>query len=303
MKSLIKIGVRGLVLCMIGCGGDGDTTDKDTPPSDKDKLQGEWLVVSATVQGMPDLGPVGAIMSFKGNEVEGGKGKPFFPAAKYDLDATTDPKQIIFTISVNDTVKMIYALSGDELRLCSFDSVEHGFPRDFTSTQDNRHILLVLKRHASEPKRHASEPTSPSTQIESHPKDTNDKDTTPSDKDTLQGEWSVVSSTVGGMPDENAIGNTMNFKGNEVLALDKKGAEDSVSAKYELDTTTNPKQINFTNSELGTMKGVYALSGDELRVCLPDTPENDRPTDLTSTRDDRYRILVLKRHASATNSP
>src|SRR5438067_9143349 len=69
------------------------------------------------------------------------------------------------------------------------------------------------------------------------------------------------------------------------------------AAAYKLGADKNLGTFDITNlkgpAQGKTMKGVYELKGDELKVCMPRTPESERPREFTSK--DGCVILYLKR--------
>jgi uncharacterized protein (TIGR03067 family) len=63
----------------------------------------------------------------------------------YKLDPGKDPKQILLGGSESKTIPGIYRVDFDTLRLC-FDDQAKEAPKEFTSREDNRQSLWILKR-------------------------------------------------------------------------------------------------------------------------------------------------------------
>ena len=65
--------------------------------------------------------------------------------------------------------------------------------------------------------------------------------------------------------------------------------------KYKLDPSTKPKSLDLDGDV--SVKGVYALAGDKLTMCLPNAGKGGgkRPDKLTTTKEDGRMLVVLKR--------
>ena len=71
------------------------------------------------------------------------------------------------------------------------------------------------------------------------------------------------------------------------------GSPDDKPGTFKLGTDKKLKTIDFIGLDGKTIKGIYELDGDTLRICLSMPSSTDRPTDLSSKGD---RMLVkLKR--------
>ncbi len=134
--------------------GQASKPDKDKQPNkpaktDKDKLQGTWIVVSAQFGGKP--APDEFVKSFKlvfvGDKVtvhpsddgtEGGKGGSF------TLDTKKKPKEIDFG-GDDKTTKGIYTFEKEQLKLAMAE-IGQDRPTEFKSPDGTRLILIVLKR-------------------------------------------------------------------------------------------------------------------------------------------------------------
>lgn len=65
--------------------------------------------------------------------------------------------------------------------------------------------------------------------------------------------------------------------------------------RFTLDPTKDPKTIDLTpptgRNKGKTVRGIYQLDGDKLRICLPDEPDGPRPTKLLSNRETDLWLL------------
>jgi uncharacterized protein (TIGR03067 family) len=69
---------------------------------------------------------------------------------------------------------------------------------------------------------------------------------------------------------------------------------------FKLDTSFNPRLIDFTRSEGGRKgqlsEGIYSIDKDTLKLCFYRTPDvKKRPTDFTAAEGTGFRLIVLRR--------
>ena len=67
------------------------------------------------------------------------------------------------------------------------------------------------------------------------------------------------------------------------------------SIKYKLDPSKNPKWITFTAKRDKTLRGIYELKGDTLRICFNDNDDGERATMFVSERGSANRVLIVMR--------
>jgi uncharacterized protein (TIGR03067 family) len=119
-----------------------------------------------------------------------------------------------------------------------------------------------------------------------------------SDKDKLQGTWVLTSIEFKDMivdaPKDKE--STFTFKDDKITM--KEGKTPKTEGTYKLDEKKNPKEIDVTApkednpKEMETVKAVYTLDGDTLKLCMPNNgPAGPRPKSL----DKDMGIMVLKR--------
>jgi RNA polymerase sigma-70 factor (ECF subfamily) len=137
-------GAVGLLSALAAPPGAGDGG------SDRDKLQGTWTVTAATLDGTSDGPEIDQVkqnleLVFKGDKVT------IKVEADFTLDPAKTPKQIDLSPTLGDaneknpTIRGIYELSGDDLKLC-IGGPDAERPAAFASAKGSRIMLLVLKR-------------------------------------------------------------------------------------------------------------------------------------------------------------
>jgi uncharacterized protein (TIGR03067 family) len=116
------------------------------------------------------------------------------------------------------------------------------------------------------------------------------------DLKALEGTWEVVSHEVKGKKASDA-GHATPRKiviSAGKMDLDEKG---EAARPIKIDPTRSPKAIDVYIPDAmkarAHLKGIYALKGDELRICLPLSFEAERPTRFSS--EDFHSLYVLRR--------
>lgn len=124
-----------------------NSTDKGTQTkSDKDAIQGTWIVVAGEDGGQPLPAIALPTMSyvFAGDKYTFREGTSITEAS-FSLDPAKQPKQINVKSKNGFTQLGIYELKGDELRICINDGRKRR-PDSFATTVENGNETHVLKR-------------------------------------------------------------------------------------------------------------------------------------------------------------
>jgi uncharacterized protein (TIGR03067 family) len=115
------------------------------------------------------------------------------------------------------------------------------------------------------------------------------------DTDQLQGTWVVQALDRGGQTMADSKGDTLTIQGDKFTIKMKNG---EVKGTLKLDAAKTPRQIEFMITEgpqQGTALGIYALQGDELKLCLAEPGAKERPKALASKEGETHLFVTLKR--------
>jgi len=113
---------------------------------------------------------------------------------------------------------------------------------------------------------------------------------TAEDNSRIRGLWLAASlRREEGKPEEVPNGYSLRFEnGNFTMEV----ADSNEVGRYTLLSSTNPKQIDLMTNDGGLRRGLYALDGDKLTICMPDEKDAPRPTEFKAAAEDT-RISVI----------
>ena len=109
--------------------------------------------------------------------------------------------------------------------------------------------------------------------------------------DDLQGNWTAESVHCSGEVCEAASGLKCEFKKDTITAS---YGDTSLEFEYKFDTTKSPKTVTVTKATVVLWKGIYAIDGDELKMCAAPGDAN-LPKELKTVEGDGRVLVVLKR--------
>jgi uncharacterized protein (TIGR03067 family) len=114
--------------------------------------------------------------------------------------------------------------------------------------------------------------------------------------DKLQGEWTLVSTEVGGKkrPDTENARSKLTISENQWVVT-YRDFRSNARSTIEIDPSKDPKTIDLTlRGEELPARGIYKLEGDSLTVCYNATVGGERPREFKSTQEMGV-LVVLKR--------
>jgi uncharacterized protein (TIGR03067 family) len=129
------------------------------------------------------------------------------------------------------------------------------------------------------------------------------KDDVKKEKEKLQGTWKAVTVVERGQARADADDHRVIFDGDNFTV--KKGDETIIKATFKLDPSKSPKEIDIEVAEQKseknngkTAQGIYAVDGDELKLCLDEPGGSDRPKEFSAPEGTKRIFVTLKREKS-----
>jgi uncharacterized protein (TIGR03067 family) len=122
------------------------------------------------------------------------------------------------------------------------------------------------------------------------------------EKERLQGTWKLVMVEGNGESKKDEEDGRFVFSGDEFTF--KKGDQVLYQGKFKLDLSKNPKAIDLEIAEAAaanenrkgkTSLGIYALDGDNLKLCVAKPGEADRPTKIAGEAGTTHTVFTLDR--------
>ena len=111
------------------------------------------------------------------------------------------------------------------------------------------------------------------------------------DQQALHGKWIVESFQYNGNPVDRLKDAVREFKNGSYSLTPKQG--EGIEGSVKLDPTQKPKAIDLDVNGR-TLKGIYELDGDTLKMCY-DLMHEERPTEFVSKPDSGLIVIVHKR--------
>jgi uncharacterized protein (TIGR03067 family) len=122
----------------------------------------------------------------------------------------------------------------------------------------------------------------------------------------LQGKWRLAAEDHDGKVTKVATvrdGHIIAFEKDLLLEFTDEGKHLATKASLRLGPTRSPKTIDETivycplipSARGTTIRGIYQLEGDELKLALPCLPWGARPKAFTTRKGDRFMVVTYKR--------
>jgi uncharacterized protein (TIGR03067 family) len=119
----------------------------------------------------------------------------------------------------------------------------------------------------------------------------------------LQGKWRQAAEDLDGKVTKCRDGYIMSIEKELVLEFTDEGRHLAVKASLRIDPSKSPKRIDETivycplipSARGTTLRGIYQLEGDELKLAMPTLPWGARPRAFTTRKGDRFMVLTYKR--------
>jgi len=119
-----------------------------------------------------------------------------------------------------------------------------------------------------------------------------DKKEAKSDQELIQGTWEVVDWQAGGKDLTKEVNGSIEFTKRKMVI---RRGEDALEFTYDLNLETVPRSIDIIFDD-EVKKGIYELSADRLKVCLPNDAREERATAFESKPESvNYSLTTLKR--------
>jgi uncharacterized protein (TIGR03067 family) len=116
------------------------------------------------------------------------------------------------------------------------------------------------------------------------------------DQELIQGTWKLTEGERNGeKPPQEFLDNfKVTFQNDKVIPAGDGGQEGE--STFKVDQEKKPKQITIINKDGNrTMKGIYELSGDTLKICFKMGENAEAPTEFSGKAGSNQMYMVLKR--------
>lgn len=239
------------------------------------------------------------------------------------LNPLTSPKQFDLITADDRLLPGIYRFDDDELIVCYTNRHGQGRPTDFASTEGSNRILMRLKvsdapaetratvdrgpaaapaaessaRPMSEAKMRPASITRPLGEV---PARRPTESQLRADRELLAGNWDILSIQDNGerlaadiIRSKIAEDGRVRIGGRGMSIISPRNEEKRLWA-YRIDPAQTPKQIDITTQFDTVLKGIYAFSGDELRLCVAKSEDMPRPSEFEAPRGSNQMLYRLK---------
>jgi uncharacterized protein (TIGR03067 family) len=269
-----------------------------------DKLQGTWTVTSLESDGrkMPAKMVKGAQIVIEGRKFTSiGMGTSYEGTVQLrTLGNDLKGLDLLFTDGPpkGKRNRGIYRLQGDTWTIClSTDGGKR--PSAFTTEPGSGLALQTLERrnNARKPasgraRANGSVDADAAIAVDPHLTASSTRPT------EIEGEWEMVSAVFNGAPmDESMVQWCRRITQGDITTV-VAGPQTMLKARFTLDSTPNPRHIDYLNlhgSTKGKLQaGIYELRGNSLRICIA-PPGKERPKEFSSSPKDGRSFTTWRR--------
>ena len=118
----------------------------------------------------------------------------------------------------------------------------------------------------------------------------------------LQGKWMLVAEDFDGKVTRYGMGAVIGFDKEVEIEYDGDGGV-AVKSSVKLDPAQSPKAIDLTITFIPifprqkgkTLRGIYQLAGDELKMAFPYAPYRERPKEFKTEKGAHFTVVTYKR--------
>lgn len=113
----------------------------------------------------------------------------------------------------------------------------------------------------------------------------------------MQGQWVCQEATMAGevAPADGLKTLSFTIKDDKIIS----SADPADAATLKLDASKAPATADFTDKDGKVDRGIYQIEGGTLKLCMSLAESGkDRPATFSSTKENGYMLLVLKRAAT-----
>jgi uncharacterized protein (TIGR03067 family) len=260
-------------------------------PSDLDKLQGVWNIVSLEVDGqeLPANALGDSRITIKGTSFTS-TGMTIKYGGKVEIDPDEKPKtfDLIFSSGPEkgNHNRGIYKLNGDTWIICLATRGDTR-PTKFATTPGSGFALETLQRENGV--RKSPKVSSRSTKSSRPNEKLAPTELRSGPMTELEGEWEMLSAIFNGdAMDQSAVNWCRRVTRGNITSVTA-GSQVFVNASFSLDHSQNPKGIDYMNlagpHKGKSQAGIFELTADSLRICMS-APGKPRPKEFSSKRGD-----------------
>ncbi len=112
-------------------------------------------------------------------------------------------------------------------------------------------------------------------------------------KAKLRGTWTIERFETGKGVQDGFVDAKLVFK-DDNLEMHKGG--ETKKASWKIDPSKKPAEIEVTPDDNGrTLKGIYQIEKDTLKICVCGNPDGERPTEFATKEGEPNVLITLKR--------